>query len=274
MPTSSADIAGPPVLDVIGLSAGYSDVPVVSDISLQVRASEVVALLGPNGAGKSTVLKAIVGEARVHSGTVFLRGADVTGSEPERLAKLGLGYVPQTDNVFHALTVAENLEMGAYLVPRRQVGERLDAVMEQFPVLQILSRRQVARLSGGERRLVAIGRALVLRPSVLLLDEPTANLSPANARAVLQDYVAEVAAGGTAVLVVEQRAKEALQSAGHALILTGGRVSVSGPAGEMMQRRDIGRLFLGEAAEETGPPGVPEAAGLAAVPSRYGERTR
>jgi len=261
------------VLAVTGLSAGYSDVPVVSDVSLQVRANEVVALLGPNGAGKSTVLKAIVGEARVHSGTVSLRGADVTGSAPERLAKLGLGYVPQTDNVFHALTVAENLEMGAYLVPRRQVGERLDAVMEQFPVLRTLSRRQVARLSGGERRLVAIGRALVLRPSILLLDEPTANLSPANARAVLQDYVAQVAAGGTAVLVVEQRAKEALQSAGHALILTGGRVSVSGPAEEMMQRRDIGRLFLGEAAQETGPPVAPEAAGLAAVPGRYGERT-
>jgi len=259
MPTSSADAnsaSGPSaavetLLEVRGLTAGYSDVPVVREVSLSVGPGEIVALLGPNGAGKSTLLKAIVGEARVLSGAVTLRGESVTGWVPERLAKLGLGYVPQNDNVFHSMTVTENLEIGAYLAPRREVGERVEAVMEQFPVLRNLARRNVGRLSGGERRLVAIGRALVLRPSVLFLDEPTANLSPANARAVLKEYVAEVAAAGTAIVVVEQRAKEALETAARALILSGGRVSVSGPALELLHRGDIGRLFLGET-DETG----------------------
>jgi ABC-type branched-subunit amino acid transport system ATPase component len=234
------------LLEFRSLTAGYNDIPVTTEISLAVSKAEIVALLGPNGAGKSTLLKALVGEARVFSGSVLLRGEDVTGWSPERLAKMGLGYVPQNENVFPSLTVLENLEMGAFLSPRRQVGEKVEAILSQFPPLKPLIRRKVSQLSGGERRLVAIGRALVLSPEVLLLDEPTANLSPSNAHSVLTEYVIGVAEGGTGVLLVEQRAKEALQVAHHACVMSAGRIEVSGPPSTLLEREDIGRLFLGE----------------------------
>jgi ABC-type branched-subunit amino acid transport system ATPase component len=234
------------LLEFQSLTAGYNDIPVTTEISLTVSKSEIVALLGPNGAGKSTLLKALVGEARVFSGSVLLRGEDVTGWSAERLARNGLGYVPQNDNVFPSLTVLENLEMGAFLVPRRQVREKIGAILQQFPPLGPLIRRDVSQLSGGERRLVAIGRALVLSPEVLLLDEPTANLSPGNARSVLTQYVTQVAEAGTGVLLVEQRAKEALEVAHHACVMNAGRIEVSGSPSVLLERADIGRLFLGE----------------------------
>jgi branched-chain amino acid transport system ATP-binding protein len=234
------------LLEFQSLTAGYNDIPVTTEISLTVSKSEIVALLGPNGAGKSTLLKALVGEARVFSGSVLLRGEDVTGWSAERLARNGLGYVPQNDNVFPSLTVLENLEMGAFLVPRRQVREKIGAILQHFPPLGPLIRRDVSQLSGGERRLVAIGRALVLSPEVLLLDEPTANLSPGNARSVLTQYVTQVAEAGTGVLLVEQRAKEALEVAHHACVMNAGRIEVSGSPSALLERADIGRLFLGE----------------------------
>ncbi len=188
----------------------------------------------------------LMSEAKVFSGSVLLRGEDVTGWPPQRLARMGLGYVPQNDNVFPSLTVHENLEMGAFLAPRRRVGEKIEAILQQFPPLRALLRRDVSQLSGGERRLVAIGRALILSPEVLLLDEPTANLSPSNAHSVLTEYVTQVAEAGTGVLLVEQRAKEALQIAHHAFVMNGGRIEVSGPPSALLERADIGRLFLGE----------------------------
>ena len=234
------------LLEFQSLTAGYNDIPVTMEISLAVDKAQIVALLGPNGAGKSTLLKALVGEARVFSGSVLLRGEDVTGASPERLARMGVGYVPQNENVFPSLTVLENLEMGAFLAPRRRVGEKIEAILTQFPPLRRLIHRKVSHLSGGERRLVAIGRALVLSPEVLLLDEPTANLSPSNAHSVLTEYVTQVAEHGTGVLLVEQRAKEALQIAHHACVMSGGRIEVSGPSSVLLERSDIGRLFLGE----------------------------
>ncbi len=236
------------VLEFQALTAGYYDIPVTAEISFTVSEGEIVALLGPNGAGKSTLLKALVGEARIFSGSVLLRGEDVTGLSAERLARMGLGYVPQNDNVFPALTVRENLEMGAFLAPRRRVGEKIEAILGQFPPLRPLTHRRVSHLSGGERRLVAIGRALVMSPEVLVLDEPTANLSPGNAHSVLTEYVTSVAEAGTGVLLVEQRAKEALQVAHQAYMMSAGRIEVSGPPGELLEREDIGRLFLGETA--------------------------
>jgi ABC-type branched-subunit amino acid transport system ATPase component len=234
------------VLEFQSLTAGYADIPVTTEISLTVSKGEIVALLGPNGAGKSTLLKALVGEARIFSGSVLLRGEDATGWSPERLARMGLGYVPQNDNVFPSLTVRENLEMGAFLAPRRRVSEKIEAILQQFPPLRPLIHRKVSHLSGGERRLVAIGRALVLSPEVLVLDEPTANLSPSNAHSVLTEYVTQVAEAGTGVLLVEQRAREALQIAHQACMMSAGHIEVSGPPGALLEREDIGRLFLGE----------------------------
>lgn len=234
------------VLKFRSLKAGYNDIPVTAEISLTLSKGEIVALLGPNGAGKSTLLKALVGEARIFSGSVLLRGEDVTGWSSERLARMGLGYVPQNDNVFPTLTVRENLEMGAFLAPRRRVSGKIEAILRQFPPLRPLVHRKVSHLSGGERRLVAIGRALVLSPEVLVLDEPTANLSPSNAHSVLTEYVTQVAEAGTGVLLVEQRAKEALQIAHQAYLMSAGQIEFSGPPGTLLEREDIGRLFLGE----------------------------
>jgi ABC-type branched-subunit amino acid transport system ATPase component len=234
------------LLEFQSLTAGYNDIPVTTDVSLAVGKAQIVALLGPNGAGKSTLLKALMSEAKVFSGSVLLRGEDVTGWSPQRLARMGLGYVPQNDNVFPSLSVLENLEMGAFLTPRRQVREKIEVILQQFPPLRALLRRDVSQLSGGERRLVAIGRALILSPEVLLLDEPTANLSPSNAHSVLTEYVTQVAEAGTGVLLVEQRAKEALQIAHHACVMNEGRIEVSGPPSVLLERADIGRLFLGE----------------------------
>ena len=233
-------------LEIRSLTAGYTDIPVVMDVTVQVDTGEIVTLLGPNGAGKSTVLKALVAEARVFSGAVALEGADVTGLPAERLAKKGLGYVPQSDNVFPSLSVLENLEMGAFLLPRRQVRGRVEEIVEKFPPLRPLVRREVGRLSGGERRLVAIARALLTSPSVILLDEPTANLSPMNASRVLREYVAQLAQSGAGILLVEQRAREALAIADHAYVLSAGQVEVSGTPSSLLEREDIGRLFLGE----------------------------
>ena len=234
------------VLEFQDLTAGYNDIPVTTEISLTVSDGEIVALLGPNGAGKSTLLKAVVGEARIFSGSVFLRGEDVTGWPAERLARMGLGYVPQNDNVFASLTVRENLEMGAFRASRRQVSAKIEAILGQFPPLRPLIHRKVSQLSGGERRLVAIGRALIMSPEVLVLDEPTANLSPSNAHSVLTEYITRVAEAGTGVLLVEQRAKETLQIAHRACMMSAGRIEVSGPSGALLEREDIGRLFLGE----------------------------
>jgi ABC-type branched-subunit amino acid transport system ATPase component len=234
------------LLEFQSLTAGYNDIPVTTDVSLAVSKAQIVALLGPNGAGKSTLLKALMSEAKVFSGSVLLRGEDVTGWSPQRLARMGLGYVPQNDNVFPSLSVLENLEMGAFLTPRRQVREKIEVILQQFPPLRAFLRRDVSQLSGGERRLVAIGRALILSPEVLLLDEPTANLSPSNAHSVLTEYVTQVAEAGTGVLLVEQRAKEALQIAHHACVMNEGRIEVSGPPSALLERADIGRLFLGE----------------------------
>ena len=240
------------LLEFQSLTAGYNDIPVTTEISLGVSKAEIVALLGPNGAGKSTLMKALTGEARIFSGSVLLRGEDVTGRTAEHLARMGVGYVPKNDNVFPSLTVLENLEMGAFLAPRRQVRQKIEAILQQFPPLRPLIRRDVSQLSGGERRLVAIGRALVLSPQALLLDEPTANLSPSNARSVLTEYVTQVAEGGTGVLLVEQRAKEALEIAHLTYVMSGGRIEVSGPPNALLERADIGRLFLGESLREPG----------------------
>lgn len=233
-------------LEIRSLTAGYTDVPVVFDVTVQVDTGKIVTLLGPNGAGKSTVLKALVAEARVFSGAVSLEGSDVTGFPAERLAKKGIGYVPQSDNVFPSLSVLENLEMGAFLLPRRQARVRVEEIVAKFPPLRSLIRREVGRLSGGERRLVAIARALLTSPSVILLDEPTANLSPMNASRVLREYVAQLAQSGAGVLLVEQRAREALTIADHAYVLSAGKVEVSGTPSSLLEREDIGRLFLGE----------------------------
>jgi ABC-type branched-subunit amino acid transport system ATPase component len=247
MPISSAERPDP-VLEVNDLIAGYGAAPIVHGVDVSVGPGEIATIVGPNGAGKSTLLKAITGQCEILGGSVVLDGGDVTGLRGDRLARRGIGYVPQVKDVFGALTVLENLEMGGYLLARREVGARVEEVLEIFPALAAMRTRTASKLSGGERKMLAIGRVLMLRPRVIMLDEPTANLAPALARAVLEDQVRALASAGSAVLLVEQRASEALSVGDWGYLMVAGKLSVAGAAAELLARDDIGQLFLGRGA--------------------------
>jgi branched-chain amino acid transport system ATP-binding protein len=234
-----------PVLEVAGLSTGYGGAPVVDEVDLSLAQGEIVAVLGPNGAGKSTFLKALTGRLRPSAGRVRLDGVDITGMAAHRLARRGVGYVPQAKDVFPTLTVLENLELGGYLLPRGDVAAHVDRVVALVPALRPLLDRTVKTLSGGERKLLGIARSLMLEPRVLLLDEPTASLAPAVAQDVLSRHVRALADEGTAVLLVEQRVKDALAVADRGYVMVGGRVRATGRAADLLAREDVGEMFLG-----------------------------
>jgi ABC-type branched-subunit amino acid transport system ATPase component len=261
MPTSSADAARPdPVLVIDALTAGYGGPPVIYQVSCQVGPGEIVTVVGPNGAGKSTLLKAVAGVLPASGGSVRLNGQKITNRRADQLARLGLGFVPQDSDVFDTLTVAENLEMGGYLLDRRVVAERITAVLDLLPALKKLRGRKAEKLSGGERKMTGIARALMNRPSVLLLDEPTAGLSPELSAVFLDKHVGRLAENGTAVLLVEQKALAALAASTWGVLLVNGRLHLDCPAQDLAQRRDIGELFLGRAAADGTSPGRTAAA--------------
>jgi ABC-type branched-subunit amino acid transport system ATPase component len=232
-------------LRVEQLTAGYGSGPVIRDVSLTVGRGEIVAVIGPNGSGKSTLLKAITGAIHVSSGKVSVDGRDITHLRTDVIARSGVGYVAQMRHVFPRLTVRENLEMGGYTLRRDEVGARIAEILEIFPALSKLGGRRAGNLSGGEAKMLAIGRVLMTRPGVVILDEPTADLAPIVARHVLQEHVTRLADHGAAVLLVEQRAKEALAIAHWACVMQSGTVQVSQAAADMRERDDIGQLFLG-----------------------------
>jgi ABC-type branched-subunit amino acid transport system ATPase component len=240
-----------PALEVRDLVAGYGDYPVVDGVSLTVPHGKVVAVAGPNGAGKSTLLKAMLGLVRILSGRVLLEGVDVTGAPLERLARLGVGYVPQLDDVFDSLKVIENLEMGGYLCDRAERQRRIEQVLEIFPVLRGKLHRYAETLSGGERKMTAIARVLMLDPKVLVLDEPTASLSPEMSRVVLEEQVRPLSRLGKSVLLVEQKAVAALEVADWACLLVRGKVEVSAPAAEVLADPNMREIFLGRAPAAT-----------------------
>ena len=255
MPTSPADARPEPILVVEGIVAGYGGAPIVHGVDLRVAPGEVATVVGPNGAGKSTLMKAITGQAHILDGHVRLEGADVTGLRGDQLARRGIGYVPQVNDVFPPLSVLENLEMGGYLLPRAQVAGRVDEVLEVFPALAAMRSRTAGKLSGGERKMLAIARVLMLRPRVVILDEPTSNLSPAFAREVLSTQVPALAAAGSGVLLVEQKAAQALAVGDWAYVLVAGQIQVSAAASELLERADIGELFLGRTPVGSSPGG-------------------
>jgi ABC-type branched-subunit amino acid transport system ATPase component len=239
-----------PFLEVTGATVGYGKVPVVRDASLRVALGEIVLVMGPNGAGKSTLVKAITGELPLFDGRISLGGADVTRRREEDRIAAGIGYVPQIRDVFAPLTVLENLQMGGFRLRSRDVGERIDEMLELFPALAPLRRRTAKTLSGGERKMVAIARALMADPRLLILDEPTSNLAPQIASNVLERIVARVAEAGRAVLLIEQRVSLALQIASRGYVLTDGRVRLEGSADELRTKHDLGALFLGRGGVE------------------------
>lgn len=234
-----------PSLHAQGVTAGYGGVPVIRDVTISVGPGEVVAIIGPNGAGKSTLLKSLVGILKLDSGRILLGADDVTGHAPEDLARRGVGYVPQVNDIFEPLTVLENLEMGGYLLNAAQVRARVLEVGAVFPQLPPMLKRRADKLSGGERKMLAIARVLMLDPKVLILDEPTANLSPKLADTLLSEHVKRLAGLGKAVLLVEQRARAALEIADWTSVLVSGTVRLEGRPADLIQRKDFEELFLG-----------------------------
>jgi len=232
-------------LRTVDVSAGYGGRPVVHGVSVSVEPGHVVSIVGPNGSGKSTMLKSIVGVVKVLSGSVLLDDKDITNQAPEDTARVGVGYVPQVDDVFGPLSVKENLEMGGYLLPTREVPARIDRVLTYFPKLATMLTRKAAQLSGGERKMLAMGRVLMLQPALFVLDEPTANLAPAIAMELLHEHVRQLAVDGASVLIVEQRAKAVLAISDHTYVLAGGRLRMQGSPAELADSPDFVDSFLG-----------------------------
>jgi ABC-type branched-subunit amino acid transport system ATPase component len=233
-----------PALVAEGITSGYDEVPIVQDVSIHVGQNEIVTIIGPNGAGKSTVLKALFGFLPVWRGHVSIAGDDVTGLAPELLVCRGIAFVPQTENIFPSLTIRENLTMGG-ITRADGVDARISWVFDLFPVLAERPGERAGRLSGGQRQTLAIARALMLEPRILLLDEPSASLSPKMVETVLANVV-EINRRGTAVLMVEQRARQALAISDRGYVLANGRNRLEGPASDLLASDEVRRLYLGE----------------------------
>jgi branched-chain amino acid transport system ATP-binding protein len=233
------------------LSAGYGDTPTIMDVDLAVDTGEVVTVVGPNGAGKSTLLKALLGVIRPMSGRIWLGTKDVTSLRSDQICRMSVGYVPQVRDVFPRLTVLENLEMGGYTLRRSDVRERVDEVLSLFPQLSGMLHRQGGHLSGGERKMVAVGRAMMIRPGLLVLDEPTAGLAPKPADELLREHIASLAGRGVSLLMVEQRAREAMSISDRAYVMASGRVVMHDRADALLARPDIGDVFLGRSSWES-----------------------
>ena len=236
-----------PLLEVTELVAGYDDLPVLRGVSLRAGAEEIVAVIGPNGAGKSTLLKAVHGLLPPSKGSVRFRGEDVTGLRPDRLTRLGLNLVPQLDNVFPTLSVQENLQVSALPVPRARRRAAIEALLELFPVLRAARRKPAGSLSGGQRKLLAFARALVTQPVLLLLDEPSAGLSP-QAVDLVFGTIAEINERGVSIVIVEQNARRALAIAHTGYVLDMGRNAHTGSGAELLNDPRLNELYLGGAA--------------------------
>lgn len=236
-------------LEVGGLTAGYSSAPIIEGVDITVRKGQVVLLVGPNGAGKSTVLKAVVGVIPRLAGSVRILGRDVRGKGPAELARAGVAYLPQDNDVFLPMSVEDNLLMGGYLLSRAERMEQLARWFEVFPALAIARHKFASALSGGQRKTLALARALMVDPDVIVLDEPTAGLAPKIAREVLEENVGPLRSMGKAVLMVEQRVGDALRVADHVEVLVAGRVVLSESAAAFNGRSDAARWLMGAIGE-------------------------
>jgi ABC-type branched-subunit amino acid transport system ATPase component len=232
------------LLEVDALEAGYDDAVILRGVSLTAGADEIVAIIGPNGAGKSTLLKAVYGLVTHHGGAVRFDGDDVTGARADRLTRRGLNFVPQTDNVFPTLTLAENIHIGSLVVRKSERRGAVERVQELFPLLRERARQRAGTLSGGQRKLVALARALVTRPRLLLLDEPSAGLAPQAIELVFEKLV-EIRALGIGIVMVEQNARRALALADRAYVLDLGRNALEGAGAELLGDPKVAELYLG-----------------------------
>ena len=232
-----------PLLDIQDLYSGYRGVDILKGIHLKVNPGQIVVIIGPNGAGKSTVLKSLFGLATIRSGRVLFQGSDITHLPAEQLVRRGIGFVPQTNNVFPSLTVQENLEMGAF-IRRDNPAAQLERVYELFPPLKEKRRQAAGSLSGGQRQMLAIGRALMVEPQLLLLDEPTAGLSPLYIEQTFA-LLREINRLGISILMVEQNAKQALKMADWGYVLSTGENRFEDTGPNLLSNPEVLELFLG-----------------------------
>ena len=233
------------MISLIGkdITAGYGGVDIIKNVNLYVNEGEIVVIVGPNGAGKSTVMKSILGMLNLSSGSVDFSGKVITNMLPQDRVSLGIAFVPQTQNVFTGMTVQENLEMGAFL-RQDNITDTIDQVYELFPVLKEKRNQSVGELSGGQRQQVAFGRALMTLPKILMLDEPTAGVSPI----VMDDLfsrIIEVGKTGVGILMVEQNAKQALGIANRGYVMVNGENRIEGTGQELLNNPDVRKSFLG-----------------------------
>lgn len=231
------------ILEAKKIRAGYGETEILHGVFVKVDEGEIISIIGPNGAGKSTLLKTILGLLKPLEGKIILDAEDITGLDPHRIVRKGICYVPQTENVFPSLTVEENLEMGAF-IRTDDYKSRMKEVYGIFPHLKERRRDRAGKLSGGQRQMVAIGRALMLEPKVLLLDEPSASLAPRLVQLIFEK-IHEINRSGVAILMVEQNTREALKVAHRAYVLTMGRNRFHDTGEALLNNKEVGKLYLG-----------------------------
>lgn len=232
-----------PLLEVNNVVSGYGEMQVLRGVSLRVEQHEIVSIIGPNGAGKSTVMKLIFGLLKPWEGSVAYNGEQIGGLNPEQIVRKGICYVPQVENVFAALTVEENLEMGAFIL-KGDIKSRKERVYELFPRLAERKKQRAGSMSGGERQMVAMGRALMLDPKLLMLDEPSAGLAPLFVDMIFEK-VKEINESGVGVLMVEQNARKSLELAHRGYVLATGQNKVEGLGSSLLENPEVAELYLG-----------------------------
>jgi ABC-type branched-subunit amino acid transport system ATPase component len=232
------------ILEVKNITAGYTaEVNILSEVDIHLKSGQIVSVIGPNGAGKSTLLKTIFGILKPTNGKISLKEEDITGLKPDKVAKKGISYVPQVNNVFPSMTIQENLEMGAF-IRDDDYSQRLNEIYELFPVLGERKKQKAGQLSGGQRQMVAMGRALMVDPQVLLLDEPSAGLSPKLVDMIFEKIL-DVNKTGVSMIIVEQNAREALKMADHGYVLAMGRNVLDDTGKALLANEEVARLYLG-----------------------------
>ena len=230
-------------LNIQGLTAGYGGQPIIEQVSLRARRGAITAIVGPNGAGKSTLLKAVAGLVRPTAGRVFVEGKEVTGLPAERLVRRGIAYVPQVENVFPDLTIRENLDMGGY-VRKSGVRERIEHLFALFPDLRVAAHRRASTLSGGQRTMLALARGLMVDPAVLILDEPSAGLSPRFV-GLIWERIEQIRSTNVAVVIVEQNTRQTLRHAQWAYVLVLGQNRLEGTGRELLENDEVVDLYVG-----------------------------
>jgi ABC-type branched-subunit amino acid transport system ATPase component len=232
------------ILKADNITAGYTrEVNILTDVHIRVKSGQIVSVIGPNGAGKSTLLKTIFGMLKPSNGSIHLKDEDITGLKPDKVAQRGISYVPQVDNVFPSMTIQENLEMGAF-IRDDDYSQRINEIYELFPVLGERKKQKAGQLSGGQRQMVAMGRALMVDPQLLLLDEPSAGLSPKLVDMIFEKIV-DINKSGVSMIIVEQNAREALKMADHGYVLATGKNVIDDSGKALLANEEVGRLYLG-----------------------------